>query len=180
MAKILEMAEQKRRLTAKKAFREWTRRFSMVFDTETSLEDLDDTVLAALIPGGDDASGIYYEFAMGVMGFDPGAGFHSLTGHDKMAVMDVGLFILDQTRFEAMRRLGWVTDHPFHHLPLIELVEQFRNDPAHIRQEAPTLSPNHPRYADYMKTFDFDRCVFIRKLIPGAIAAFRAGTTNAE
>jgi hypothetical protein len=93
-----------------------------------------------------------------------------------MAVMDIALFMLDQLRFEALNRLGWIEDYPTLHIPLVELVEKFADRFAAIQHETPALSPQHPAFKTYQETYEGDRGRFIRKLIPDMIQAFKERT----
>ena len=40
-------------------------------------------------------------------------------------------------------------------------------------QEAPTLNPDHPEFPAYARLSPMDQVVFLRRLIPRAVAAFR-------
>jgi hypothetical protein len=172
VAQILEMREKKRQLTAKKGFQGWTRRFTESYDENTRLEDLSDSTLEVLIRGGEESSMPLYELILGVKGLGMGPRFYFMESGDKMAVMDITLFLLDQLRFEAMRRLGWVEDHPTFHAHLVDLVEQFTGRFSAIRNQTPPLSPGHPRYREYAETYEGDRSAFVRRLIPQVLEVF--------
>lgn len=173
MAKILEMKGKRQYLTAKRGFEGWSRRFSEPFDENTRLLDLSDVTLAKLIQPGEEASMAINEFIMGVKGLGTGTRFHFLENMDKMALMDITLFFLDQLRFEAMRRLGWVEESPTSRLPLMDLVLEFPTRFSTDRHRTPNLSPAHPRYEQYQGTFEGDRAAFIRRLIPEALEVFK-------
>jgi hypothetical protein len=173
VAKILEMKGKRQYLTAKRGFEGWNRRFPESFDENTCLLDLSDVTLAKLIQPGEDASMAIYEFIMGVQRLGTGTRFHFLENLDKMALMDITLFFLDQLRFEAMRRLGWVEESPTCRLPLVDLVVEFPTRFSTDRHRTPSLSPTHPRYEQYQQTFEGDRAAFIRRLIPEALEIFK-------
>lgn len=166
------MQEKKRQMAARKGFHGWTHRFSESYDENTRLEDLSDSTLGALIRGGEDASMPLYELILGVKGLGMGPRFYFMENVDKMAIMDITLFLLDQLRFEAMRRLGWVDDHPTFHVPLMDLVEQFTGRFSSIRHQTPSLSSSHPLYSEYVATFEGDRSSFVRRLIPEVLDVF--------
>lgn len=173
MAEILDLQERRRRLTAKRGFENWIHRFNESFDENTCLQDISDSTLNQLIQGGEEYSLPLYELTMGVKGLGAGTHFHSLKNVDKMVVMDITLFLLDQLRFEALRRLGWIENYPTQRIPLLELVEEFSGRFAATKDQTPSLSPQHPRYTEYQKIFEGDRGRFIRKLIPDMIQAFK-------
>lgn len=173
MAEIIDLDKKRRSIAAKKGFRSWTRFFSEIFHEESRLEDLSNTTLQSLIQSGEQTERILYEFIMEVKGLGSESQFHLLGTEEKMAIMDIALFILDQIRFECMRRLGWVETYPAFHIPLVDLVNQFSEHFSALKHQTPALSPAHPRYSEYRATFENDRGAFIRRLIPAAIEAFR-------
>ena len=173
MAKILDMKEKRQSLTAKRGFEKWSRRFAESFDENTRLMDLDDITLAKLIQPGEESSMAIYEFIMGVRGLGAGARFYFLENLDKMAVMDITLFFLDQLRFEAMRRLGWVEDFPNSRVPMVDLVAEFADRFSADKHRTPELSSTHPRYEEYRQTFAGDRAAFIRRLIPELLEIYQ-------
>ena len=172
MAQIIEMEEKRRSLSAKKAFRRWNRLFSQTYDETTRPQDLTNKTLFALIQPGERTAGLLYEFVTEIKGWGHETHFDSLAGHQKMQVMDIGLFLLDQLRFECMKRIGWIESYPTLHVPLVEVVERFSERFASERHQTPFLSPAHPRYEEYQKTFEGDRGAFLRRLIPEAIHEF--------
>jgi hypothetical protein len=178
VAQILEFQERKRHLAARKGFQSWSRRFTDSFDENTCLRDISDNTLVTLIRGGDDSSLAIYQLIMGVLGLGPGDRFYELEGTSKMLVMDIALFLLDQLRFEAMRRLSWLESSETSHIPLFDLIGEFSSRFAAIRHHTPELSPNHPLYAEYRNTFEGDRASFVRRLIPEALQSFVVTSTN--
>jgi hypothetical protein len=172
MAIILDLNEAKRRLTAKKGFEPWSRRFGIVCDENTSIRLLDNAVIRFIIQGSEDSAMALYELIMGITGLGHGLRFHYLESENKMGVTDITLFLLDLLRFEAMYRLEWLDDYPFLKIPLIDLVLGFRDQFCAARHQSPTLSAAHPRYPEYLAEFETDRNSFVRKLIPEAIRVF--------
>lgn len=178
MSKILNLEKEKRSLAAKRGFHSWLDRFAEPLDESIGLQDLSDSTLCTLIQPGSDSSMIIYEFIMGVKGLGKGPRFHFLENQHKMAIMDITLFLLDQLRFEAMRRLGWIDAYPTMTTPLVDMVVQFDSRFAADRHQTPSLSPTHPRYEEYRDTFEGDRASFIRRLIPEALQAFETRVQN--
>lgn len=178
MGRVLDFQERKRHLAAKKGFRSWSRRFPDNFDENTCLQDLSDTTLAALIQGGEESSKAIYQLIMGMLGLGAAELFSDLEGAERMSVMDIALFLLDQFRFEAMRRLGWLEASMTFRTPLLDLVTEFSSRFSAVRHHTPPLSQNHPRYLEYRKTFEGDQASFVRRLIPDALQSFAATSSN--
>lgn len=172
MAEILDMQQERRRLAASRGFAAWSRRFAVSFDQNTCLEDFPDTVLRALIQGGDDSCLLLYELIMGVMKLGKGARFNDLKSPLKLEVMDITLFLLDQLRFEVMKRLNWVEPTPFAAVPVVQLIENFTTTYAEIKNHTPELAVDHPRYREYQEAFEADRAMFVRRLVPEALELF--------
>lgn len=177
MAEVLVMREQKRYLIGKRAYESWKRRFSEPFEADTRPRDLSDSTLAVLIEGSEDASMPLYELIMGVLGLGKGPRFYSLDTSEIMLVTDITLFLLDQLRFEALRRLGWIDDWHTVHIPLLDLVEQFSTAFSNSRHGTPSLSSRHPRFQEYQTVFEGDQGPFIRRLIPEAVKLFQEKQT---
>jgi len=155
------LSKKRRRLVARRAFQNWVRRFSDHFDENTTLAGLSDTTLGFLIRGGEEDLLPIYDFILGVLGWGGGVHFYDLEGSKKMYVMDISLFLLDQLRFESMKRLGWVEDFPTRHIFLLDLVEQYGEHFSSRRHETPFLSPTHPFYGEYEKLLkEIGACLF--------------------
>lgn len=174
MAQIIQFDEQRRTLTAKRAFRRWSSRFHDTFEADTCPRDLNDSTLLELIQPGDQSMKILHEFILAVKGREEENAFNSLSPEEKMTVMDTGLFVLDRLRFECMKRLGWIEGYPASGVALIDLVEGYRETYSKMKHEVPSLSPEHPLYEEYEAAFESDRGAFIRRLIPQALEAFGA------
>jgi len=177
VAEVLVMKEQKRYLLGKRAYESWKKRFSESFDADTRPRDLSDTTLSALIEGSEEASMPLYELIMGVLGLGKGPRFYSLETSEIMLVTDITLFLLDQLRFEALRRLGWIDDWHTVHIPLLDLVEQFSTTFSNLKRGTPRLSSRHPRFQEYLTIFEADQGPFIRRLIPQAVKLFQERQT---
>jgi hypothetical protein len=173
MAVILELQQQRRRLAAKRGFEAWTRRFSESFAEETCLKHLRDDILRTLIQSEEDSSLLLYGLIMGFMRLGKGAQFYELESRVRLEVIDTALFLLDESRFEVMRRLGWVESSPVCCVPLLDLVLHFSTVYSGMKNQSPQLLQSHPRYREYQEVFEGDRSVFVRKLIPDAIQAFQ-------
>jgi len=137
---------------------------------------MSDKTLAFLIQGGDESNRALQDLVMGIKGLGPSTRFHFLENRDRMEIMDAVLYLLDQLRFQAMKRLDWVEDTPAFHTPIVEMVEEFFTRLAALPQQPPPLSSQHPQFEAYCKTFEADRGPFIRRLIPEAIKTFNEKT----
>jgi hypothetical protein len=173
LAEVIRMAEARRQLNARRGFQGWTQRYGESFNESTCLPDLSDATLASLIEAGEQTSLAIHDLVMGVKNLGRGAQFHSLDTSQKMAIMDIAIFLLDQLRFECMRRLGWIDGYATMTIPLVDLISDFQTDFAATKNETPTLTTSHPRYQDYQNEFDMDRGAFLRRLIPEAIETFQ-------
>ena len=173
-ADILDLRERKRHLAAKRGFEPWTRRFGGSFEDDASPGSLDDPVIKHLIAGDEESAAALYELAMGALGLGAGPRFHFLESREKMAVMDLTLYLLDLFRFEAMRRLGWTEDLDALHAPLVELIVEFASGLQPGAHRTPALCPAHPRYREFLDAFEGDRAAFVRRLIPEAIESFNS------
>lgn len=173
VAQVLEIREQKRYLAGKKAFESWRKRFHESFDIETRPEDLTEAALSILIEGTEEASMPLYEFIMGALGLGKGPRFYSLETAEILLVTDISLFLLDQLRFEAMRRMDWVEDWPTLHIPLLDLVLDYAGRFSSAKHATPDLSATHPLFPEYQRIFQGDRPSFVRRLIPDAVRAFQ-------
>ncbi len=172
MARVLDIKEGKRRLAAKKGLAPWSRRFRTVLDENTYIRQLDKSIIRYLVWGGEDSAMALYDLIMGIRGLGSGAGFHYIDSASKMGVTDITIFLLDLIRFEAMYRLGWLENYAFLEVPLVDLIQSFKDQFSAPGITAPALCASHPLYPQYLAEFEGDRNSFIRKLIPDAIKAF--------
>jgi hypothetical protein len=173
MAVILELQHERRRIVARRGFAGWAKRFPDLLNEKTCMADLSDTMLRALGQSGEASSTLIHDLVIRLMGLGNGVGFHDLAREARLAVMDVSMFLLDQIRFEVMRRLGWVENSPVFHVPILDLVERFPTVYSSMKGHSPALLRSHPRYHEYQKAFEGDRSVIVRRLIPDALEAFQ-------
>ncbi len=173
MGELIALDEKRRRLRARRAFHLWERRFGRIFDENTSVHDLPDEVLAVLIQPGDVCSRLVQSLVVKVMTGEDAPDLEGLTPPQKIRAIDLTLLIVDQIRFECMRRLGWVEPDPRAECPIVDLlVRSLEGDTPLGPPQTPAILPSHPLYAEYEKTFGGDQAAFVRKLIPRAIEEF--------
>ncbi|UCG13421.1 MAG: hypothetical protein JSU72_02745 [Deltaproteobacteria bacterium] len=137
------------------------------------MSDLSDRTLLFLISPGDQNIFALYELVMGVRDLGGTFDFYQLEKAAKMEVIDISVYLLDQLRFESMRRLTWLESSGGPSLSIVELVEQYPRLAKRGPSSVPALAKSHPKYQTYMNLSDFERETFIRKQIPAAIEEFR-------
>jgi hypothetical protein len=147
-------------------------RLDVTVTEKTSLADLPDSVVAFLVDTQPAPTEFLHQCIIRVLGMGRGVGFDYLEGEAKMRVLDVYLYLLDQLRFECLYRLKWLGSFPARDYPLLLMMIS----PATVKAEAgrPVLSADHPDYEEFMARREVDGEVVIRRLIPDAVAAFRA------
>ncbi len=173
MGELIALEEKRRRLRARRAFHLWERRFGRIFDENTSVRDLPDDVLAVLVQPGDVCTRLVQSLVVKVMTGEEAADLEGLTPSQKIRAIDLTLLVVDQIRFECMRRLGWVEPDPRAERPIVDLLMGFLNGDVSGAQQTPSILPSHPLYAEYERTFVGDRGAFVRRLIPRAIEEFK-------
>lgn len=172
MAEVIQLKSFKRKQAASRGFRSWSKRFGEKLDEQTSLSDLSDETLFFLISPGDQNIFALYELVMGVLDLGTASDFFQLDKAEKMRVIDISIHLLDQFRFECMRRLNWVENTAAQPMSIIDLIERYPlprlQGPAFI----PSLNESHPKYQIFQTLPELERETFIRKQIPEAIEAF--------
>lgn len=172
MGDVIALDEKRRRLRARRAFYPWERRFHCLFDEHTSVRDLPDAVLAVLIQPGEQCTRLLQSLVLRILIGESDVDLEKLSPAQKILTIDVTLFLVDQIRFECMRRLGWVEPDPRVDTPIVDLVDQAAQGKMPAMQATPAILASHPLYAEYEKTFVGDQGAFVRKLIPRAIEEF--------
>jgi len=173
MEKIVRLDEYRARALEKKAYGTWEKRFSESFPAAVTLAELSDRTLYALAQPGDESSLAFYELIMGVLEMGPAAKFHYMTNDAQMQVVEVHLFLADQTRFEMMRRLDWLTALPCEKLSLVEMVLNHEILQSRSRAMPPQLNETHSAFETYQRLVEGDKQVFIRQLLNEALTAFK-------
>jgi hypothetical protein len=173
LAEVIHLDEARRQLSARRGFQGWIQRYGEPFSDSTCLSDLSAATLGSLIEAGEQTSMAIHDLIMGVKNLGRGSQFQNLDNSQKMAVMDVAIFLLDQLRFECMRRLGWIEGFHSMNIPLVDLITNYPYGHSSVKNQTPSLSPSHPRYQDYLREYDMDRAAFLRRLIPEAIETFK-------
>ncbi len=175
MAELLDLERFRLKLMADKGFGSWLSRFQEQFGPETRLRDLSPSTLLYLATPGEEHLYVMFDLVMGAMGLGGSVRFRldDLEAGVKLKIMDTAFALMDRVRFEVMRRLGWVEAVPGEDRPLITLVREAWRQEGDFARAVPPLSPDHPEFPAYEKLQPIDRRVFVRQLIPKAVAAYR-------
>jgi len=173
MGKIIDFKNYKSRIAEQKAFGAWTRRFGEFYTLSSTLRDLSDPTLFALAEPGEDSNLAFYDLIMGALELGSASKFHYLDSDQKMKVVDIHLFLADQTRFEMVYRLGWIRHYSCQRYPLLQMIADFEHLKPECRQSPPELSESHPAQPEYQALIPKDKGTFIRRLLPQALEAFK-------
>ena len=173
MADIVHLQSYQTKVAEKKGFSAWHKRFGEVFSRKTRLSDLSERTLYFLACPGEENAIAFYELIMGVLGIGEAFKFYYLEQREKMIVMDIHLFLLDQVRFELMRRLGWVNGFPCVKQSILEMVRSFEKMKVRVERKPPELSKSHPDFDAYERASGMDKKVLIRRMFPKAVDAFK-------
>ncbi len=173
MAKIVDLKTYRARLFRDRALGPWKRRFNETYDVTSRLAELSDKTLLFLARPGDAATLAFYEIIMGTLDLGTAADFYALDKPDQLKVVDVHLFLADQTRFELMRRLGWVLRFACQGHTLVKLIQDADRLKTQSRGFAPELSPNHPAFATFRDLTAPDKESFVRRLLSEALESFK-------
>lgn len=156
-------------MAVRRGYRNWTGRFGEAFGLKTRLSDISSKTLFYLAQGKDKGTFYLYDLIMNLQNLGSGFEFNELSPKQKMAVIDRYLFLLDRTRFECMKRLGWLESYPGEEISLVELIMRFDQVAPGLQAKVPLLSQDHPGYDSYADMNTFDKDAFVRKLIPKAL-----------
>jgi hypothetical protein len=169
MPGIVDIEKARLERKAKKGFKTWASRFGCCFGMSTRMEGIPDKALAFLAGANRKSSSYFYDLIMNLKDLGAGLNFDELDPVEKMAVLDIHLFLLDRVRYEYMKRLGWIDCYPGEEYPIVELVIYFKDLAPDIQARPPVLSRSHPRYMEYISKNLFEKDEIIRKLIPEAL-----------
>lgn len=175
MAEVIDLERFRAKIAADQGFRTWLARFQEQFGPETRLKDLSPTTLLYLASPGEENLYVLFDLVMGAKGLGGSLRFRleELEHETRLKIMDTAFALMDRIRFELMRRLGWVEEVPGGEEPIIHLLEQAWRRETDFAREVPRLAKGHVDYAAYARLNPLDRAVFIRRLIPQAVEAFR-------
>lgn len=173
MAKIVDLKTYRARLFHDRVFGPWERRFKETFDITSQPADLSDKTLLFLARPGDAGTLAFYEIIMGTLDLGTAVEFYALDKQDQLKVVDTHLFLVDQMRFELMRRLGWVVQFPCQMNALVKLIQEADRLKTESRGSPPELSPSHAAYTTFRDLTALDKESFIRRLLAEALEVFK-------
>jgi hypothetical protein len=171
MGKVISLESQKNQKAAKRGFREWQRMAGPLpaLDEKTRWSDLPDELLLFLAEDDEEGRHLIHDLLMGSLGLGNGYEFESLPPTKLLPLLDIYFILIDQIRFECMRRLGWVEEIPFAGKPIIHLIRDYEQEGNPYLMIPPKLNQAHPGYPEYAQLPDSDQRLFIRKTIPEAV-----------
>lgn len=172
MEKVVDIKEYSHTKAVRRARKFWKNHFPEELTANTYLGDLCDNTILQLAQGREEVMAVIYDLIMGILDLGPGAKFDHLAGKDKMKVLDLALFLIDQIRWECLKRLNWVEGFAAEKYPLVELILDNKTIKADFKPHFPHLSPNHYDYEEFVRRKDIDGEAMIRALIPSALTAF--------
>ena len=172
MAEIVNLANYRDQSLLQDGFAIWHHKFNGLFDSHTCLHDLSADTLCRLAEPGDESTEALYGMIIGFLGFGRNF-FNALDAGIQSLVIDIHLFMADHIRFEMMAQLGWLSHYTGNQYPLFEMVRHWERVKENDLQNQPMLSVNHPDYGDYHGLIHRDQQVFIRRLLPAALEAFK-------
>ncbi len=178
MAKVIKIEDARFLLRVKRGFRNWRTKFKEDFGPETKLGNISMPALSFLARGKGESVYYIYDLIMNIRELGTGLDFSKLSPPEKMFVIDQYLFLLDQIRFECMKRLEWLESYPAEVYPLAILIRDFEKIAPFIQAKLPSLRADFPGYKKYETLSDFDKETFIRRLIPKALEKIKHYSTS--
>ena len=163
---VIDLKEGRLLIAVKRGYRNWESRFNEEFGLKTRFAQISFKTLSFLAQGKDKGTFYLYDLIMNLHGLGSGFEFNELSPKKKMVIIDQYLFLLDQIRFECMKRLGWLRSYPGEDFALVELITKFDRLAPSLQAKIPALSQDHAGYEQYSTMNTYDKEGYIRKLIP--------------
>jgi hypothetical protein len=173
MAVIVQLAQYREQSALRDGYHLLRCRFGHEFDATTRFADLAPGVLYQLSLPDDFSTQLLHAMILGFQGFGAAATFDAVNSATQNEVVDLHLFLSDQIRFEMMYRLGWLERIPARQVPIFDLVRDSACARDLSEQSPPRLSGDHPDFHAYRALIERDRQVYIRRLMPAALEAFK-------
>ena len=180
MGKVISLESLKIHKAAQRGFKEWQRRFQSlpILDEHSLWSHLPDDLILFLAEDTDGSREILHDLLMGSLGLGNGYEFESLPSEKLLHLLDVNFILIDQIRFECMRRLGWILEIPLAHMPIIGLIREFGHSDLPLLTPIPELTPSHPDFSEYASLNEMEKRTFIRRMIPEAVKQFAAAVKS--
>jgi hypothetical protein len=173
MAQIIHIGTFREQRALQAGFKQWRRCFKEDFTSGTQLGDLKPTTLYHLSDPSEPCEVLYYPLILGFLGHDATQAFERLDNRIQIQVVDIHLFLGDQVRFEMMHRMRWLVRFGTGQYPIFDMVRRFDQVRELAQQDPPILSEKHSGYPEYKSLVPRDQQVFIRRLFPSALEAFK-------
>ncbi|MEW6265806.1 MAG: hypothetical protein AB1641_22260 [Thermodesulfobacteriota bacterium] len=180
MSKVVDFRDYHVKQAVKRCQDFWKTRCPLGLSADTRLDQLSDKTLLTLAFLGKDIMAFLQGLTILALDAGPEPDFGRLAANSKLKILDVNLFLIDQIRWECLKRLGWVRGFPGEEYPLIELILFAEKIKAEFKPTFPQLSETHPNYQEFNWRRDKDGEAMIRAMIPTALAAFggKVGLTS--
>jgi hypothetical protein len=175
MAEIVCLESHKNRKAAERGLTERRRTFRSMtdFDEHTKWGDLPDEIILFFCEDGPESKHAFYDLLMRSHRLGNGHDFETQVFDRLSTLLNAYFFIVDQARFECMRRLGWLDTIPRADKPIIEVVMESGTYDYPTLLEAPAPTPAHPDYAEDCQSRGIDRSALVRKHTPEAVRLFK-------
>jgi hypothetical protein len=176
MEKVVSLESVRSQKAARRGFREWRRRLPTLpeLNDRTRWSDLPDGIIVFMAEDSPESRLMIHDLLMGALELGSGYDFESLEPDKLLPLLDLNFILLDQIRFECMRRLGWIDATPGEEKPIIEVIRTYRELTPPLTLALPVPTPAHPAYEDYRRSNDLEKKVFFRRSIPEAVQSLRA------
>ena len=169
MTEVVEINKARLEMAVRRGYRNWKSQFKEDFGPETHLSDISTKTLITLGYGKEKSTFYMLDLIMNLENMGSGFEFSEIDPKDKMAVLDRYLFLLDRTRFEYMKRLGWLENYPGEEFSVVELILEFERLAPRLQANTPTLSRDHDAYEKFQRMNVFEKEELVRRLIPEAL-----------
>ncbi|MBW1920035.1 MAG: hypothetical protein JRI81_07385 [Deltaproteobacteria bacterium] len=176
--RVVQISRARLESLVRKGFRNWKTQFHEDFDIHTKPSNLSTKTLIQLAAGKENSSFYLFDLIMNLLDFGSGFEFNSLQSAKKMAVMDRYLFLLDQIRFEYLKRLGWLDSYPGEEYSIVDLVIHFEDLAPRIQATTPLLGSKHPEFEEFCNMNAFQKEEFLRSLISRALKQIQDHSTT--
>jgi len=175
MGKVIPIGALKDQKAVKRGFREWRKRFPSipVLDASTCFADLPDGVILFLAEDHENSRRLMYDLIMGACELGSGYEFEALPADKLMPLLDIYFILIDQVRFECMRRLGWIEEISMGEKSIIQTIKDAGQGLHPALLKLPMITSKHPAYEDLFKGQEMDHRALIRKYIPDAVKQFK-------
>lgn len=173
MVQIVHISAYREKVALQAGYKAWRIIFRKDFSIQTRLGDLTPHTLGRLADPVEPCELLYYPLILGFLGHDANQAFEALENKIQIQVVDIHLFLADQVRFEMMWRMGWLSHFSAGQCPLFDMVRRFEEIREYSQREPPLLAKTHTGYPEYKILVPRDQQVFIRRLFPSALDAFK-------